>query len=275
MKDLERSDAFWIAPGLLIASNTWLKAQDLPTLSPPSPSPHWLERLAQSAPELSGRPVLTATAETIREWTAWPAPLGERPWSQLAQGRVTAFRAARRTLTQLRNDLASAPSDSLIQLSGQVNGIGEEWRVVLSDGQPVAASGYCIHSPAGSQRILSVFDGARFDPANRPAVMAAARRAAQATGLHYATIDLAFVPAGAPQPLADQRPQAWSPVVMEADPLWCAAPYDYGPAGTAAFLDALAESESAPADATDPPYAPDPWMVREFSRRYAAFLPRS
>ncbi|BDR52355.1 hypothetical protein KIM372_02620 [Bombiscardovia nodaiensis] len=280
LPSLGSADALWIAPGLLIAHNAWLRAQGLEPIRLPAPSPNWLADLAQGAPELARRAVVVASTQEIRSWGQMPAGLGERPWSQLAQGRVSAFRAARRPLAQLQADLASAPADSLIQVSGQVDGISEEWRVVVSQGQPAAASGYCIHSPAGSQQILSVFDGATFDPIHREQALAAASQAARTTGLNFGAVDLAFVEAG-PGAAASE-----GPVVLEANPLWCAAPYDYGRQGMRNFLQALKASEAGlvgvdqstsaagAGGGAEGLYRQDTWMVAEFSRRYAGYLNR-
>ncbi|BDR55241.1 hypothetical protein KIMH_13520 [Bombiscardovia apis] len=283
--DLEAADALWIAPGLLIAHNAWLRALGREPLHLPAPSPRWLANLAAIAPELTGRAVVTAQAHEIRSWEHFPAELGTQssPWSQLARGRVSTFRAARRSLGALQADLAAAPADSLIQISGQVDKISEEWRVIVSSSEPVAASGYCIHSPAGSQQILSVFDGAHFDPAHRERALDAARQAARITGLDSASIDLAFTSTGTDSDSgfsADSSSAGSStggPIVLEVNPLWCAAPYEYGPEGMARFLEAIRKSEAC---AREQPEAlsraegifhPDPWMESEFSRRYAAF----
>ncbi|AKV55861.1 ATP-grasp domain-containing protein [Bifidobacterium actinocoloniiforme] len=254
---LSQADALWIAPALLIASNAWLTAWGSEPLRLPSPRATWLAELAQVAPELAGRRIVAAPAKRILGWRSLPSGLGDRPWSQLAQGRVLAFRAAQRSLPELQASLATAPPDSLIQLSSHIPDISEEWRVLLDAGRPIAASGYCLHDPAGGRRIVSVFDGAHFDPARRAAALQAAQAAASAGGLTSGAIDLAFTQSG-------------PPIILEANPLWCAAPYAYGPQGMAAYLDAL---QSSQADPREPPYAPDPWMRRSFSRRYAAFHP--
>lgn len=262
VEHIGQADGLWIAPGLLIAHQSWLQTQGRQPLHLPAPSPYWLSQLASSAPTLAGRQVCVAPVSEIASWKHLPEEVGNQPWSQLAQGRVTAFRAARRNLEQLQKDVSHAPADSLIQLSSQVESITEEWRVVVAGGLPVATSGYCVHQPAGNQQVTSIFDGALFLDTNRSKVEEVALQVAQITGLQNATLDLAFT----------EEHRKGQPIVLECNPLWCSAAYDYGATGMEAFVSAVSSSQHTATTLNEHNWQPDPWMVQEFAHRYASFL---
>lgn len=262
--DLGRSDSLWISPGLLIAHEHWLTACGQKTLNLPAPSPYWLSQLFHNAPELTRRVVMTVTSQEINSWKQLPDAVGNQPWTQLAQGRVSAFQAARRSLPQLQDSLKQAPANSLIQLSEDLDDISEEWRIVIANGHSVAVSGYCIHQPVGSQHVLSVFDGAQFSSVNRAVAIQTAERAAAISGLQYATLDIAFIKINGTD----------EPTVLEINPLWCSAAYDYGTKGMEQFLNALADSQNTTgASRTESTWQPDPWMVQEFCHRYDSYKP--
>lgn len=304
--DLDQGDALWIDPGLLTARNAWLESLGHPPLELMAPPADWLTLLDK---DLLGRDVMVARVGEIRLWRKPPDGLGVDPWSQVAGGRVPGFRAARRTLDQLQDDLSQAPDDSLIQISRHVDGIDQEWRVVVLDGRAVASSGYCRHTGPEGRDIITVFDGATFDqslraPAERTAVIAAAR-----DGIDAVCLDLAFLNPTTPEAI----PGRMHPIILEANPAWCCSPYDYGQDGMEGFLAAIAAGGVTRPAATSysidgspnfgnnilefdgdmarkqnhtsasgehnytlfgfrmSPYRPDPWMVNQFHNRYRSY----
>lgn len=268
--NLENSEALWIDPGLLIAQNAWLKSTDQQPLSLTAPPVDWLTDLDRT---LSGRAVLIVRVEEIRAWHHIPSKLGNRPWSQVAGGRPPGFPAARRNLTQLQNDLIQAPGDSLIQISTHLDGIDQEWRVVIVNGRACASSGYCLHSGPQGHRITTVFDGAIFNQALRKPAEEVSVTAARQAGLDAVCMDLAFLSS----PEGTIRP-----IILEANPAWCSSPYDYGHRGMRGFLEAVAlgwthptgSGKSSQTGFRMEPYSPDPWMVRSFGRRYQSYWGR-
>jgi hypothetical protein len=294
--DLANSDAVWISPEALIALNAWAAERRKSLLHLATPPNDWLSRLDA---RLTGRTVFSVPAGEIRVWTTLPKALGQRPWSQLSQGRVPEFRAARRNLPQLQQALANAPDDSSITLSGHIPAIHEEWCIIIDNGSAVAASGYCVHKSVGqlgtsdhldatetpemfaghnrtesfdiqeTHDIITVFDGAHFHKAYREQAIAAATAAAQSSGLLQASVIVAFA--------------ANRPYIIEADPLWCTAPYPFeSDRETKAFLTAIAncrfnENDRNGANTqgkvlpTNEFYQPDPWMQLHNRRRYAGF----
>ena len=242
-------EAIWITPGLLIAQNAWLASHGRPSWTLSAPPTLWLDELDQS---LTERRILTVTAETILNWRRLPSGLGQRPWSQLAAGRVSGLPAARRTLESLQSDLRTAPPQSMIRLQTHLPDIHEEWRVIVDGDRIVASSGYCLHEGEESRTIITIFDGAIFDPRHRAIAENCALRATKGRSPAPISVDLAFL-RGSDRPL-----------VLEGNPVWCAAPYAYGPQGMVSFLEAVAACRTDPVD----PYQPDPWMLREFSDRF-------
>ena len=242
-------EAIWITPGLLIAQNAWLASQGRPSWTLSAPPTMWLDGLDQS---LTGRRILTVTAATILTWRLLPSGLGQRPWSQLAAGRVSGLPAARRTLEDLQRNLRTAPPQSLIRIQTHLPNIHEEWRVIIDRDRIAASSGYCLHEGEDSRVITTVFDGAVFDPRHRTIAEDCALQAAKGRSPAPISVDLAFL-RGSDRPL-----------VLEGNPVWCAAPYAYGPQGMASFLKAVAACRTDPAN----PYRPDPWMLREFGGRF-------
>ena len=249
VREVGVKEAIWITPGLLIAQNAWLASQGRPSWALSAPPTLWLDELDQS---LTERRILTVTAETILTWRRLPSGLGQRPWSQLAAGRVSGLSAARRTLEGLQNDLRTAPAQSLIRIQTHLPNIHEEWRVIIDRDRIAASSGYCLHEDEGSRAITTVFDGAIFDPRHRTIAENCALQAAKGRSPAPISVDLAFL-RGSDRPL-----------VLEGNPVWCAAPYAYGPQGMVSFLKAVATCRTDPVD----PYQPDPWMLREFGGRF-------
>ena len=242
-------EAIWITPGLLIAQNAWLASQGRPSWALSAPPTMWLDGLDQS---LIGRRILTVTAETILTWRRLPSGLGQRPWSQLAAGRVSDLPAARRTLEDLQSHLRMAPAQSLIRIQTHLPDIHEEWRVIVDRGRIAASSGYCLHEGEDSRVITTVFDGAVFDSQHRKIAENCALQAAKGRSPAPISVDLAFL-RGSDRPL-----------ILEGNPVWCATPYAYGPQGMVSFLKAVAACRTDPVD----PYQPDPWMLREFGGRF-------
>ena len=249
VREVGVKEAIWITPGLLIAQNAWLASQGRPPWTLSAPPTMWLDELDQS---LTERRILTVTAATILTWRRLPSGLGQRPWSQLAAGRVSGLPAARRTLEGLQNDLRTAPAQSLIRIQTHLPNIHEEWRVIIDRDRIAASSGYCLHEGEGSRAITTVFDGAIFDPRHRTIAENCALQAAKGRSPAPISVDLAFL-RGSDRPL-----------VLEGNPVWCAAPYAYGPQGMVSFLKAVATCRTDPVD----PYQPDPWMLREFGGRF-------
>lgn len=242
-------EAIWITPGLLIAQNAWLASQGRPSWALSAPPTMWLDGLDQS---LTGRRILTVTAATILAWHLLPSGLGQHPWSQLAAGRVSGLPAARRTLVDLQRNLRTAPPQSLIRIQTHLPDIHEEWRVIIDRDRIAASSGYCLHEGEDSRVITTVFDGAVFDPRHRTIAEDCALQAAKGRSPAPISVDLAFL-RGSDRPL-----------VLEGNPVWCAAPYNYGSQGMVSFLKAVAACRTDPAN----PYRPDPWMLREFGGRF-------
>lgn len=137
-------DATWIAPETLVSLNAWRAQQDLEPLMFRAPRPDWPDLLPS---DLSGRSMLIATVAEIAAWHEFPADLGSQPWSQLCNGRVAGFNAARRDLDALQSVVSDAPAESNIMLSEHVPGISEEWNVLVHYGVAAAASPYCLHTP--------------------------------------------------------------------------------------------------------------------------------
>ncbi|MBB2955067.1 hypothetical protein FHX77_000447 [Bifidobacterium commune] len=270
-QDLAEDEAVWITPDLLIALNGWRNRHNMESLLFEAPPANWLSSLPS---KLTGRKAVCADVAQIRTWTTFPDGLGARPWSQLGNGRVPEFRAARRTLPQLQDDLRNAPNDSLISVNAHIPTICEEWAVIINHGAAVAASGYCVHTPLGeeqsdntdeSHNILTVFDEAEFHDACRPVAEAMATAAAQASHLSNVSITVGFhstSPAGmtgntnqvaerqlsgdrAPKALITDEETTFQPsaVVVEAAPVWCTTPYPYRSIKEiTGFLEAIADS---------------------------------
>ncbi|WEV74501.1 hypothetical protein OZX74_02900 [Bifidobacterium sp. ESL0798] len=254
IRGIKDDAALWITADLLIANNAWRARKRLPTLLFEAPPADWLARLPR---ELTRRSAITAPVSQIRAWTKLPEGLGERPWAQLSRGRVPEFRAARRKLDELQRDLAQAPDDSLMSINTHLDGISEEWCVIVKHGKAVASSGYCVHrsQDENSHDILTVFDGARFHDSYRGIAESLATRAARTSHLDDASIIVGFrqspetddateesEPSNADLqgPLA-AKPAA-QPLIIEADPVWCTAPYPYQTAEEVdAFLKAISD----------------------------------
>lgn len=194
-RDLDDGDPVWITPNLLIALNAFRAAGNEEPIALEAPSNGWMGRLPA---DLLGRASMTTSVADILTWTHIPAGLGAEPWSQLDQGRVPEFRAARRDLATLRHDLAGAPADSAITVSAHIPGIIEEWCVIVHDGEAVASCGYCVHLDADDGHgIATIFDGATFHEEYKGLVERTAERAARLGGLGNASVIVGFVPAAA------------------------------------------------------------------------------
>ncbi|WP_152595819.1 hypothetical protein [Bifidobacterium mongoliense] len=128
--------------------------------------------------------------------------------------------------------------------------------------------------------VVTVFDRACFDSGHRKAVLdvaaATARTLARTLVAESAADDRHLPPPPVSLLLGILEDDA-TPVVLEIDPVWCTTPYPFGRKGMEAFVDAIARCriDSSPAgDAVDDDsfvWVPDPWMTREFSRRYRGF----
>ncbi|WEV68908.1 hypothetical protein OZX73_06400 [Bifidobacterium sp. ESL0775] len=298
-QDIADNDAVWIAPDLLIALNAWRKRHDLAPLLFEAPPADWLSSLPIG---LTGRKAVSATVSHIRSWTAFPEGLGERPWSQLGNGRVPEFRAARRTLAELQGDLRDAPDDSLISVNAHIPAIAEEWCVIIRDGVAAASCGYCVHPSLNpeSHDILTVFDGARFHETYRAIAEAKASAAAQSSHLGNASIIVGFqdteawrTPDKRNTPTITERvsdlslfrTSSPSPAafILEVDPVWCTTPYPFRTVEeNRSFLETIADSRVRQRDdglfetshgptrtvPADNVYEPDPWMIRHHIHRY-------
>ncbi len=260
--------ALWIAPAALVALNFWRRQHGLRPWNMRSPGPRWMERLPM---RITGRRMINVTARELRGWSVYPDELGDRPWSQLCDGRVEGFNAARRDIATLHTDLRQAPDDTLLTLHNHLTGISEEWNVVVHRGEAVASSGYCLHRPPESHRIVTIFDmdtarrySHRIDPQEaaddsrgtgigamrdvdasgfhesyrRPAERIAQEACARG-GLDEASVLVAF------------RSADEAAVVLEATAVWCSTPYPYSRPQMLAVLEAMAVSRcSTPPVAT-------------------------
>ncbi|MCI1673592.1 MAG: hypothetical protein LKI34_05185 [Bifidobacterium tibiigranuli] len=276
-------DAIWIAPETLVSLNAWRERQDLEPLMFRAPRPDWPDLLPS---DLSGQSMLIATVAEIAAWHELPAGLGPQPWSQLCNGRVAGFNAARRDLDALQSAVSDAPTESNIMLSEHVPGISEEWNVLVHHGVAAAASPYCLHAPPDSHAIVTVFDLPadglygisesaysqpdhpqlahlqsthprpeslqstyphwHFHQRYRAIAAQAAERAAAATGTRDASMLIAF------------RAERDAPIILEIDPVWCSTPYPYDAQGMHAFMESIAEARLLPSARHIPrPYALD------------------
>ncbi|WP_314688106.1 hypothetical protein [uncultured Bifidobacterium sp.] len=305
-RGISDGDAVWSSPGTLISLNDWRRRSGLPPLRLAAPAADAIARLPYP---LTRHPTLVVRAGDVlagHAFPVFPSDLGERPWSRVASGRVAGFRAARRDWDVLRRDLAHAhaPDDSLIELAGNVEGLVEEWCVVIDPAGETAAacSGACVHPTPGRMDVVTVFDGACFDPGRRQAALDVAEAAAGALDVAGRDGSSNDRPHPSPPPMslllgfADGSP---APAVLEIDPVWCTTPYPFGREGMKAFVDAIGLCRMAPPPDTEEPrtgghqadrddaggsydershddpfvWSPDPWMIREFSRRYRGFPP--
>jgi hypothetical protein len=267
-------DATWIAPETLVSLNAWRAQQDLEPLMFRAPRPDWPDLLPS---DLSGRSMLIATVAEIAAWHEFPADLGSQPWSQLCNGRVAGFNAARRDLDALQSVVSDAPAESNIMLSEHVPGISEEWNVLVHYGVAAAASPYCLHTPPDSHAIVTVFDL----PADG---LYAASDFAQTGFSQFAYPQLAHPQSKSPQPTQAQfayphghfhqryraiaaqaaeraaaaigtsdasiliafRAEGDAPIILEIDPVWCSTPYPYDTQGMHAFMESIAEARLLP-----------------------------
>ncbi|WEV71989.1 hypothetical protein [Bifidobacterium sp. ESL0790] len=285
--DIKDSEGIWVTPDLLIALNEWRKAKGMEPLLFETPAAGWMSSLPF---ELLGRTTLTTSVADILSWTRMPAELGEEPWSQLDQGRVPEFRAARRDLATLQHDLASAPLDSLVTVNGHIPGIAEEWCVIVHDGDAVASCGYCVHLTPDSHEIATVFDRATFHGEYQQLAEQAASEAARIGGLGDASIIVGFrAQKGRNKEEAQVQIQTRTrsqpdTFIIEADPVWCTTPYPFETdRETRVFLNAIRDSRILrqsdgtfrSADGRAIPeanvYSPDPWMLQRNRRRYLGF----
>ena len=323
VEDIGEEDAIWSSPGALIALDDWRRRHGLPPLQLTAPAadaithlPYPLTRhrvlVARAGDIISGRafdgtiPGSPPNASCPADRPADPlsddddslsddspfsgsfSALDERPWSRVASGRVSAFRAARRDVDELRRDLvrAHAPADSLIEVAGNVEGLVEEWCAVVdpATGTAVACSGACVHPTPGGMDVVTVFDGARFDSGHREAVLDAAAATARTLAPTRAlaagsATDEHRIPPPPVSLLLGIPVDTATPVVLEIDPVWCTTPYPFGRDGMEAFVGAIARCRIDSSPAGDSVgdgsfvWVPDPWMTREFSRRYRGFDP--
>jgi hypothetical protein len=290
-------DAIWIAPETLVSLNAWRERQDLEPLMLRAPRPDWPDLLPS---DLSGRSMLIATVAEIAAWHEFPAGLGPQPWSQLYNGRVAGFNAARRNLDVLQSAISDATAKSNIMLSEHVPGISEEWNVLVHHGFAAAASPYCLHAPPDSHDIVTVFDlpadglYAACDSAQpdypqlahpqsthpqpeslqstyphwhfhqryRAIATQAAERAAAATGTRDASMLIAF------------RAEGDAPIILEIDPVWCSTPYPYDTQGMHAFMESIAEARLFPsARLVSHPHALGDLATRQQQESDSLFIP--
>lgn len=279
---IDDRDALWIAPDLLVRCNAGRRRAGLAPWRFTAPTPRWMADLPH---ELAGRTVLVVQVEELRQWGRFPDGLGERPWSQLCDGRVSGFNAARRDITELQRALSAAPGDSTIMVSGNLAGISEEWTVTIRHGRVVASCGYCRHLPPDSHHIVTIFDdtavaGTTFHTGYRAKAERLAELAAAAAGPISASLLVAFRTPDDPG------------VVLEAEPVWCSAPYPVGARMMTAVIDTIAEARIIDDDAStgttpvidgipvatggmdaagehdnEHEFKPDPWMVRRLMER--------
>lgn len=263
-------DALWIAPDLIVRCNAVRMRNGLAPWRFMAPARQWMANLPT---ELSGRSIVVTQVDELRCWRRFPGALGERPWSQLCDGRVSGFNAARRDITELHHALSAAPGDSTIMVSGHLAGISEEWNVTMRRGRAVASCGYCLHLPPDSHRIVTVFDEsakALFHARYRARAEHLAERAAAAAGPISASLLIAF------------RTPSDPGAILEAEPVWCATPYPVGAHDMAAVIDTIAETRiiggtalaarkaaGAADDAVDHgaehEFRADPWMARRWA----------
>lgn len=278
---IDDRDALWIAPDLLVRCNARQRRAGLAPWRFTAPTPRWMADLPH---ELAGRTVLVVQVEELRQWGRFPGSLGERPWSQLCDGRVSGFNAARRDITELQRALSAAPGDSTIMVSGHLAGISEEWTVTIRHGRAVASCGYCRHLPPDSHHIVTIFDdaavaGTTFHTGYRDKAERLAELAAATAGPISASLLVAF--------RTPDDPGA----VLEAEPVWCSAPYPVGARMMTAVIDTIAEAriigdasagttpaidgmtaatggtDAAIGRAYEHEFKPDPWMVRRLMER--------
>lgn len=308
---IDDTDIIWISPALLIALNDWRARHLLLPLQFCAPTNSWLSSLPAA---MTGRSVITTSVEEILRWRDFPSQLGVEPWSRICNGRVDSFNAARRDLASLQrallgnidtkksyieqethrdNDsednagMPAAPLDSLIELSAHVPGIAEEWNIIVDDSRIVATSGYCVHTPPDSHRIVTVFDGATFEPSHCDAAQHVVSDAIELTNCTSASIVVAFSEYEA------------APIILETNPVWCSTPYPYEPSQMQAYIRAIARSRILPSGSKDSNegnttfnsfshqiftdrnpthdvemdqlYVPDSWMIRQYGQRYSRF----
>ncbi|MFT8704672.1 hypothetical protein [Bifidobacterium aquikefiricola] len=174
-------EPLWIDPAALVANNAWRQQRGLDPIAMLTPPDQWLGGLS---PDLLGRSVRYLSVAEILAMDDFDERLGERPWSQPVEGRISGFRAARRTLAQLKHDLrgessdrtsfaeahmgskgmssqsmvsqratSPAPPDAMLMVQSHLPSITEEWMVAIAGGKAFAASPYCIHSESSGTRV--------------------------------------------------------------------------------------------------------------------------
>ncbi|MFT8357325.1 MAG: hypothetical protein ABF780_07265 [Bifidobacterium aquikefiri] len=264
---LDDKDALWIDPASLVANNAWLERQGQPPITLLAPPQDWIGGLSRL---FLGREVVLRSVAEILDMDEFGDELGDRPWSQPNEGRISGFRAARRTLSQLKHDLrgntdhqsprdsalasadptSPAPLDSVLMLHGHLDGITEEWMVAALDGKAFAASPYCIHcgnpsrGSTDSEEIVTIFDlrdhscseDIHFDERHHQealGIVADALEQTHASNDFAGMLNIAF---------RDKKP----PAILEISPLWCSGPYGFSAQELAMILKAIASSRIPP-----------------------------
>lgn len=267
--DIQPTDAVWITPGLLVAQNSWLASNKQPQILLRVPPKHWVSSLNA---EFLGRTISNHTVQEIRNWHDIPPEFGDEPWSQVSEGRAQTFPAAQRNLSTLQAALTGFDHDLNIQLSEHIPDIEEEWAVCVHNNQVIASSGYCVHTPAGSRIITTVFDNVQFDESHRELAQKLVEQATHTSALDTGVVIVAF------------RQSSSVPIIIEVSPVWCSSPYRYGER-TERVLTAIAESRVLQQDGVYRTSAGQPVSEQEvyradsptrasYSRRFQSFYSR-
>jgi hypothetical protein len=297
-------DAIWIAPEALVSLNAWRERQDLEPLMFRAPRPDWPDLLPS---DLSGRSMLIGTVAEIAAWHEFPAGLGPQPWSQLCNGRVAGFNAARRDLDAVQSVVSDAPAESNIMLSEHMPGISEEWNVLVRHGVAAAASPYCLHTPPDSHAIVTVFDlpadglygtsESAYSQPDHPQLAYPQSTHPQPESLQSAHPQFAYTQwhfhqryraiaaqaaerAAAATGTSDAsmliafRAEGDAPIILEIDPVWCSTPYPYDTQGMHAFIESITEARMFPsARLVSHPHALDAPATRQQQDSDSPFIP--
>ncbi|MFT8639650.1 hypothetical protein [Bifidobacterium sp.] len=278
---LGENDALWIDPASLVANNAWRAHHGQPPILLLAPPDRWLDGLSQ---RLLDRPVAFRSVAEILDMRKLPEAFSERPWAQPAEGRISGFRAARRSLAQLQHDLLmgsdhgsgsrastgpahrqQAPEESIIRLEGHITDITEEWMVAVAGGVALAASPYCIHqgNPYGanseSEEIVTIFD---LSATREVAFSIEAEGMAGKSGMRHfdeghrsmalGIVGDALTQSHVQDDFAGMIDVAFRaerpPVILEIAPLWCSGPYGFSSTEQASILKAVASGRVGAAE---------------------------
>lgn len=297
---LDAHDAVWIEPASLVAHNALFELHGQEPIALLTPRELLLESFNR---QFLGRTVMSCSVEDIRVMNHYPNNVGNNPWSQPAEGRISGFRAARRSLEQLQSDLLQAPQESLILLQQHVPEITEEWMVPVASGDVFAASPYCIHieentNATHAEAIVTIFDiAAKRNDSPTPIGVANNREydghmrfdcahGAEAMRLTHAALMMSEISdkVTAMVNVAFRREQP--PIILEISPIWCSSPYGLSACDQARMLQAVAASrvsaqnihEYDTSTLSEHPshndgkamriFRPGPWMRQHYAHRY-------